>query len=184
MNQLLLVLITALVTGILSVSGIWVGSRLTRDNEDRKWRRDHALEAYSQFVEAVDEVRFESDRIYISTEYECGTEEHKKQAEVVLDKMVKSDRLAQRLFLLAPEIVNARAMQLTAHMGTEIVTKSIVCPKIGKNERDAAMKHAAQLLVYFRSAARNDLDIHLPLHTREEWDQIRLTEKRWWRLWR
>ena len=50
MNQLLLVLITALVTGVVSISGIWFGSRLTRVAEDRKWRRDRVVEAYAEFL--------------------------------------------------------------------------------------------------------------------------------------
>lgn len=54
MNQPTVVLITALVTGVVSMSGIWLGSRLTRENEDRKWRRDKALDAYSELLQAVE----------------------------------------------------------------------------------------------------------------------------------
>jgi hypothetical protein len=52
-QPLLLVLIAILgITGTLG--GVWLGSRLTRRNEDRKWRREHALEAYSNFLRLVD----------------------------------------------------------------------------------------------------------------------------------
>ena len=61
MNQILLVLITAVVTGAVSISGIWLGSRLTRQNESQKWRRDRCLEAYSELVRVVELVRHESD---------------------------------------------------------------------------------------------------------------------------
>jgi hypothetical protein len=183
MNQLLLVLITALVTAGFSFTGLWIGARLTRGNEDRKWRRDHAIESYFEFIEAVETAQHESDRIYISTEYECGTEDHAKQAAVVLDKMIEMDRLAQHIFLLAPDVVNTHASHLTDHMGKEIVTKSILCPKIEKGERDLAVKQAVRLLVLFRNAARSDLGVHLPRHTREEWEQLLSIKKRWWRFW-
>jgi hypothetical protein len=175
MNQLLVILITAMVTGVVSISGLWIGSYLTRENDAEKWRRDHALEAYSQFIEAVEAARFESDRIYISTEYKCGTEDHKKQAEVILDKQTKMNRLAQRVFLLAPDVVNERAWDLIAHMGKEIMVKSMTCPKIGESEREPALKKDSELLGYFRAEARNDLRIH-PSH--------RDREKPWWKFWR
>jgi hypothetical protein len=85
LNQLIVVLITAVVTGIVSISGIWFGSYLTRGTDTEKWRRDHALETYYQMVEAVQVVLTESDRIYITAE--CGTDNHVKQGEVVLAKM-------------------------------------------------------------------------------------------------
>src|ERR1700730_12843286 len=44
MDQLLVVLITALVTAAFSFTGLWIGARLTRRNEARKWRRDRVLE--------------------------------------------------------------------------------------------------------------------------------------------
>ena len=52
-QPLVLVLIAILgITGTLG--GVWLGSRLTQRNEDRKWRREHTLEAYSNFLRLVD----------------------------------------------------------------------------------------------------------------------------------
>ena len=92
MNQISLVLITAVVTGAVSISGIWLGSRLTRQNESQKWRRDRCLEAYSELVRVVELVRHESDICYLAKE--CGTEEHTKQAEIVFLKMAEMNRIA------------------------------------------------------------------------------------------
>jgi hypothetical protein len=106
MDQLLVVLITALVTGVVSVSGIWFGSYLTRGNEDRKWRRDRCLQAYSEVLEAVYMVGFEADRVYFGGD--CGTQEHGKQTAIVLEKTAEMYRTEQRVRLVAPDQVNAR----------------------------------------------------------------------------
>ena len=82
MDQLLVVLIIALVTGAFSFTGIWIGARLTRGNEDRKWRRDHILEAYSELIHAVEVVISEAGLAYGEA---CGTESHTKRREVVLE---------------------------------------------------------------------------------------------------
>jgi hypothetical protein len=180
----LVVLITAAVTSVLtgavSISGIWLGSRLTRQNEDRKWRRESALQAYSELLGAVDKVRFESDHLYHT---ECGIE-RLKQADLVLDKVAEMDRISQRVFLLAPDAVNASMMKLTHHMGTEIVAKSNKLPRIEESERKAAMAKLAELLGHFRNEARNDLTIYPPLYTPEDRIRITGTEKPCWRFWR
>jgi hypothetical protein len=160
-NQILLVLITALVTGVVSITGIWFGSRLTRKSEDRKWRRDHALEAYTELIAAIDIVIFECDRIYVGVK--CGTTEHNEQAELVLEKLAEMDRIAKRVFLLAPSAVNNRMHSLTQHVGEKIAKALCACPKIKEGERDAAKDKLAVLLAAFTNDARNDLGIHAPL---------------------
>lgn len=180
MNQLLVVLITALVTGVVSVSGIWFGSYLTRGNEDRTWRRDRCLEAYSELLRTVEMVRFEADAAYSGAD--CGTQEHAKQHGIVLEKVTEMYRTEQRVNLVAPDEVNARLGALAYHVGTEIGAKLSKCPKIDESERKSAMKKLATLLVHFINQARNDLGIHPPLHTIEEWKKIVGTEKSWWRL--
>jgi hypothetical protein len=180
MNQLLLVLITALVTGAVSVSGIWLGSYLTRGNEDRKWRRDRCLEAYSELLRAAESVRFEADAAYFGAD--CGTQEHAKQHGIVLEKVAEMYRTEQRVSLMAPDEVNARLLALAYHVGTEIGAKLSKCPKIDESERKLATEKFAKLLVRFINEARNDLGIHPPLHTIEEWEKIVATEKSYWRL--
>jgi hypothetical protein len=82
-NQLIVVLITALVT----LSSVWFGSYLARGNEDRKRRRDRCLEAYSEVLRAVASVQFEADAIYCGAD--CETEEHPKQHGIVLEKVAE-----------------------------------------------------------------------------------------------
>ncbi len=180
MNQLTVVLITALVTGIVSISGVWFGSYLTRENETEKWRRDHALEAYTELIKAVEIVKFESDRIYIAKD--CGTKEHNEQAEVVLDKVAEMDRIARRVFLLAPDTVTPSMNALIDHVGTQIAAKSNKCPKIEESEQVEARKKLAELLSSFGNAARNDLGVHPPRYSVEEWSKLLGSERPWWRL--
>jgi hypothetical protein len=180
MSQLLLVLITAIVTGAISVTGIWFGSNLTRRNEDWKWRRDHALEAYSDFVRAADLLRKETDQIYFTLD--CGTVEHVKKADVVYEKLHEMNRTTARIFLLAPDEVREKMHAFTDCMNKQIVPRSIRCPKIAVDEWNAAMTASAEPQVAFMNAARNDLGVHRPLYTVEEWAEIRAARSPWWKL--
>jgi hypothetical protein len=179
MNQVFLVLITALVTGVVSVTGIWFGSNLTRHNEDWKWRRDHALEAYSDYLQAVGTVRFEIGRIYYAAD--CRSDDHAKLRDLILEKVADVDRISQRLFLLAPLDVNAKIYALAEHMG-EVAKQSAKCPKIDENEIKAAMTKSAELQVAFMNAARNDLDVNPPLQNMDSWSKIIASEKPWWKF--
>jgi hypothetical protein len=157
-----------------TLSGVWLGSHLTRGNEDRKWRRDRCLEAYSELLRVVETVHFEADAAYGA---ECGTQEHVKQYGIVLEKVAEMYRTEQRVRMVAPDEVNARLETLVKHVGTEIGAKLSKCPKIDENERKLAMEKFAELLVRFTNEARNDLGIHPPLHTLDEWSQMLGTKK-------
>jgi hypothetical protein len=172
MTQLVIVLVTALVT----IFTIWFGSYLTRKNDAEKWRRDHALQAYWEFLGAMEAVAFEADAAYYGSD--CGTEKHVKQGGLILEKVAEMYRIEQRVILVAPDEVNARLRPLALHVGTEIGAKLSKCPKIDESELKAARAKYAELLVSFTNAARNDLGIHLPLRTLEEWSK---TPKKPWR---
>jgi hypothetical protein len=181
----LLVLIAILgVTGTLS--GVWLGNRLTRRNEDRKWRRDRCLEAYSELVRVVELLLHECDLTYVGQK--CGTEEHTKQADLAYRKMAEMNRIALGMQLVAPRAVKEKMWELTAHVGNEIVPKSIRCPKIEGSEFDSAKTKAAKLMIDFIYDARNDLGIDLPLDTIEGQRQLLGTKEPWrqsllrWRL--
>jgi hypothetical protein len=163
MNQLLLVLITALVTGGISISGIWFGSRLTHGNEYRKWRRDHALEAYSTFLRAVDALVSQSAAAWYG---ECGTEEHAKQRGAVHDNVQQMHIAGTRIVLLSPDALQAPFTALTKHLGTEIAGTSCKCPKVSEDERQAAITKLVTLQAEFILAAREDLGVQTPLHGR------------------
>jgi hypothetical protein len=175
MNQLLLVLITALVTGVVSISGIWFGSRLTRGNEDRKWRRDHALEAYSEFLSAV---KIAISAYGLAYGAECGTEKYAKHSGEALDKVADIHRTSGRIILLAPDALEAPFTALSNYITTEFLIMAIRCPKASADERKASNKRLAALMAAFMMAARNDIGIHPPRDALEE------IKKPWWGFWR
>jgi hypothetical protein len=179
MNQFLLVLITALVTGIVSVTGIWFGSSLTRGNEDWKWRRDHALEAYSTFMQAVDQLRKETDNLYF---VDCDTDAWVKQADLLYDKIIELDRATSRVFLLAPRDVINKMDDLTDNLRNGLVKVSRKCPKIDKDEWKTSGLVSAPPQAAFMNAARNDLGVHPPQYSIAEWTRILASEKPWWRF--
>jgi transposase len=137
-------------------------SQLTRENEDRKWRRDRALEAYSEVIKAVEGVRNAADIAYFIEE--CGTEEHRKQIRVVGDKLAELLRVGQSAMLVAPTAVNVPMKMLREHMG-EVAQKSNDCPKIENSERKAIMLKFSQPLSLFLSEARNDVGVHSSLYS-------------------
>lgn len=177
MGQSALLIFLAMVGVAGTLSGVWLGSHLTRGNEDRKWRRDRCLEAYSELLRVVETVHFEADAAYYGAE--CGTQEHAKQLGIVLEKVDEMYRTEQRVRLVAPDEVNACLEALAHHVGTEIGKKLSKCPKIDESERKLAMEKFGELLVRFTNEARNDLGIHPPLHTFDEWSQMLGTKKPW-----
>ena len=47
-----------------TLGGVWLGRYLERDNEALKWRREHALEAFTEVLRACAVVMDEADNIY------------------------------------------------------------------------------------------------------------------------
>jgi hypothetical protein len=173
MNQLTVVLITALVTGVISISGIWFGSHLTRKSENRKWRRDHALEAYSQFSRQVDVIVEEATTVYRT---QCGSEQHIKHGMMAAEKLVEMYRTTDRIILLASDELQAPFSALSKYM-PEFAEKLAQCPKATEDEIKAAKKKLIELQARFMMYARNDLGVH-PQY--QEWNAV----KPWWRFWR
>ena len=93
--------VIALVTALVTIFAIWFGSYLTRENDAKKWRRDHALQAYSEFLGAMEEVTFEAGAAYYGTD--CGTAKHVKHQGLVLEKVAETYRIEQRVILMAPD---------------------------------------------------------------------------------
>jgi hypothetical protein len=152
-----LVIALALLAVAGTLGGVWLGRYLERDNESVKWRRDRALEAYSEVIRAVEGVRNAADIAYFIEE--CGTEEHRKQIRLVGDKLAELLRVGQSVTLVAPTAVNVPVQMLREHMG-EVAQKSNDCPKIEKSERKAIMLKFSQFLTQFLSEARNDIGVH------------------------
>src|ERR1700730_3420265 len=160
----------ALIAVCGTLGGVWLGSRLTQRNEDRKWRRDHALEVYSGFLSAVETVISEAGMAYGAP---CGTEEHTRRREAVMDKVADMHRLSSRLILLSPDALEAPFSALTNFIQTELLIMAIACPKAPADERKASNKKLATLLATFMVLARQDIGIHPPLE---------MPKKPWWRF--
>jgi hypothetical protein len=166
------IMVLSLIAVCGTLGGVWLGSRLTQRNEDRKWRRDRILEAYSEFLGAVDRVISEAGLAYGTP---CGTEEHQRRREAVLDKVADMNRLSGRLILLSPDAMEAPFSALTGFITSELQIMAIECPKAPADEREASNKKLATLLATFMVLARQDIGIHPPLG---------IPEKPWWRFWR
>jgi hypothetical protein len=164
-NPLWLVLATGAITILSSISSLWLGSRLTRGAEDRKWRRDHALEAYSEFIRLVNAITVEAGNTYVA---ECGTEEHVKHKRLVFEKLSELFRTNDRVILLASDDLQAPLSALTKHVTGEFITKSTQCPRFPDAEVRAEGIKLAELNADFIFRARNDLGVH-PALERRQW---------------
>ena len=145
-----------------TLSGVLLGSYLERNNEALRWRRDRALEAYSEVIKAVEAVRNAADISYFTEG--CETEKHGKQMGVVNDKLAELLRVVQSGMLVAPNAVNEPMWILRRYMG-EFAEKSNDCPRIEASERKAAISKFSQLLFQFLNEARNDIGVHASLHS-------------------
>jgi len=100
-----LVIVVALLGIAGSVSGVWLGRYLERDNEAKKWRRDHALEAYTDFLHTAELVVSESVKAW---HMECETKEKSEQSAIVLGILSSMYRAFNRIVLLSSEVLHKR----------------------------------------------------------------------------
>jgi hypothetical protein len=149
-------------------------TRLTRVNEDRKWRRDRVLEAYSEFLSAVESAISVGAMAYGAP---CGSDEHAEQRRIVLEKVAEMHRLSGRIILLAPDAVEAPFSSLSTFITTDFLIMAIKCPKASLDERKAANTKLARLLATFMMIARHDIGIHPTVGAVER------TKKPWWKFW-
>jgi hypothetical protein len=171
-QPLVLVLIAILgITGTLG--GVWLGSRLTQRNEDRKWRREHALEAYSNFLRLVDATVEESTHAYHA---ECESESYKRHGTAVVEKLSELYRTSDRILLLSKNEMQAPFSDLGRYVPevAQVLTK---CPKNPETEIKSARSKLSELMARFVMAARNDLGVH---PRNQLWNE----KPKWWRFWR
>jgi hypothetical protein len=168
-NPLWLALVTGVIAILSSISSLWFGSRLASGAEDRKWRRDHALEAYSEFIRLVNAITVEAGNTNIT---ECGTEEHVKYKAMVFEKLTELYRTNDRVIFLAPDELQAPLSALIRHLTGEFITKSTQCPKARDAEVKAVGDRLAELIADFIFRVRNDLGVHPT------------PKNQWWAFWR
>jgi hypothetical protein len=160
---------------------------LERGNEATKWRRDRLLDAYSEFLRAVDIATAASAKAF---EIACETQEHEKQREIAFEKVAEIRRVSDRILLLSSDTVESPFQFLTNFVASEYVWEMVRCPKTPRLDRKILNQGLSQLLAKFIKSARDDLGIHPRSHaaTREVpgWSPISSSEenKSWWRFWR
>jgi hypothetical protein len=162
--------IVGLVGVILGV-GITYLLAVRREAADtRNWRRDHALEAYSDVLKASETAHFVAVAAYIA---DCNTEEHAKHVLLIREAIAELHGVVDRALLLSPKEMYDDLRNLVSYCTGEVGGNSIKCPKIAKTEWDK-IQGAGYIRVHnnFTLAARNDLGIHAPHFTPREWMKI------------
>jgi hypothetical protein len=144
--------------------------------ETQNWRRNHALEAYSDVLKASKTAHFAAIAAYIA---DCNTEEHAKQALLIRDAIAELHGVVDRTLLLSPKEMYDDLRSLVSYCTGELGANAINCPKIAKAEWDK-IQGAGYIRVHndFTLAARNDLGIHAPHFTAKEWMKITEESKR------
>lgn len=158
--------IIAIVLSLIAVGGTlggtWLGRMLERSNETRKWRRERCLESYTEVFSSCDIVAFEADKAY---GIECGSLAHKKQCEVVLEKVSEMYRTVDKAILIGSQEVYRKLGDLTSYCGKEIGAKSIICPKLSKGEwHKIRVIDFSLIFGDCQNAARNDLEVFPKLY--------------------
>jgi hypothetical protein len=168
--------------------GVWLGRYLERRNEAMKWRRDRLLDAYSEFLRAVNIATVASAKAF---EIPCETPEHEKQRETAFEKVTEIRRVSDRILLLSSDSVGPPFESLRNFIATEYVWGTTNCPKAASLDRKLLGQQLNILLTSFTESARDDLGIHPPSRVPPEpvpgWDTSAIypwnKNKSWWRFW-
>jgi len=163
------IVILALVAVCGTLGGVWLGRYLERDNDALKWRRDHALQAYTNFISACSVVMEEADNIYEMEQ----SPERVAQGKLLFDKVAEMYRLSDRVTLLAPGDLHKPMYDLAHYYGQDIAARAQKSPKPSREEWAAIRARAPALYMNFMMKARNDLGVHEPLYTAAEWQKMR-----------
>jgi hypothetical protein len=164
-----LVIILALIAVCGTIGGVWLGRYLERDNDALKWRRDHALQSYTDFIRACSVVMEEADVIYDMEQ----SPERVAQSKLLFDKVAEMYRLSDRVTLLAPADLHKPLYDLAHYYGQDVAARAQKSPKPPPEEWKTIRARAPALYMNFMMKARNDLGVHEPLHTAEEWRKMR-----------
>jgi hypothetical protein len=117
----------AILVAIVGLVGVVVGAVIiTASNyflavrkeaaESRNWRREHCLDAYSEFMGLVTMIVAAAGECYYE---ECGTERHAKNSRIVFDKFPELHRTSYRIFLLGPPTLAAPLTDLIQFLDKE-----------------------------------------------------------------
>jgi hypothetical protein len=165
----IMMILLALLAVCGTLGGVWLGRYLERDNDALKWRRDHVLQAYTDFIRACTVVLEEADNIY---EMEQSAE-RVAQGKLLFDKVAEMYRLSDSVTLLAPAELHKPMYDLSHYYGQDIAARAQKSPKPLREEWKAILARAPVLYMNFMMKARNDLGVPDPLYTAEEWRKMR-----------
>lgn len=101
--------------------------------ERRNWRRDHALEAYSDVLKASETVHFLAIAAYI---VDGNTEEHARHMLLIRDAIAELHRVVDRVLLLSPKEMYDDLRKLVSYCTGELGGNAIKYPKIAEAEWD------------------------------------------------
>lgn len=150
-----------------TLSGIWLGSRLSRSKENRQWRWDRRLEAYIDVIRGCEIITSEASKLYLGL---C--DDLTIQLEILSEKVLKFHRAVQRVMLLAPAEMKATLNALVVHSESKIVTRAGASPKPPLDEWKNTTTGLAAIVGQFTNEARNDLDVHSPRHIVDQWKKM------------
>ena len=108
--------------------GTWLGNYLARAKEERQWRRDRSLEAYTDVMRASDIVITEAGRLYLEI-----VDDRTTQLQTLSEKTSELHHVAHRAALLAPIEIAASIHALVAHID-HVVTRAGASPKLPLEE--------------------------------------------------
>jgi hypothetical protein len=121
----------ALILQILALAGarggVWLGSHLTRGNEDRKWRRDHCLEAYADVLRTCHVVVNEAGAIYNNAAKGVSNND---RLDVFGQKIEDMYNAAFLVALVGSETIRQMVVRLTNYCGEELAKKSFSTPPL------------------------------------------------------
>ena len=104
--------------------GTWLGSWLTRANQERQWWRDRSLEAYADVMRISDSVVTEAHRLYLEL-----AEDRTTQLQQLSERTSELHHAAYRAALLAPIAIAATIHALVAHID-QVSTRAGLSPKL------------------------------------------------------
>jgi hypothetical protein len=133
--------------------------------DTRNWRRDHVLQVYTDFIRACSVVMDEADNIY---EMESSSE-RVAQGKLLFERVAEMYRLSDRVMLLAPADLHKPMNDLAYYYGHDIAARAQKSPIPSREEWKTIRSRAPALYMSFIMKARNDLGVHEPLYSLEEW---------------
>jgi hypothetical protein len=108
--------------------GAWLGNYLARAKEERQWRRDRSLEAYTDVMRASDIVITEAHRLYLEI-----VDDRTTQLQTLSEKTSELHHVAHRAALLAPMEIAASIHALVAPIDA-VATRAGASPKLRSEE--------------------------------------------------